>query len=222
MTNVASSSGFPANLATKSRVLRWPNRALLRVFLWKATWVTSLWFVVYGGANWVTALHGYRVRLWTALDLSIPYVPWAAAIYLSVLPMLWMCPFVLHTREELRTFAKCLSWLIVISGVGFLILPGCDAHSPHIATGYSGLLANFADQLNLSYNYLPSLHVGLAVVCAYFYGRKNPRKLGRIWWIWATAIALSTLVTHQHYLVDVMARSTLGMLCASNCKCRGN
>jgi membrane-associated phospholipid phosphatase len=141
-------------------------------------------------------------------------VPSAAIVYLSLFPMLWLSLFVLHTPQRLKSFAMALALLIALSGVGFLALPAERVKLPPDVAGISGVLFHFADWLNLEHNYLPSLHVGMAVVCAYAYGRFGPRTLGVICWLWAAAIAFSTLLTHQHYVADAVAGVALGYLVA--------
>jgi len=73
-------------------------------------------------------------------------------------------------------------------------------------------LFRFADRLNLTYNLVPSLHVALSVLCiAAFSARANPA--GKVlFWIWAVAIALSTLLTHQHHVIDVVAGFALALI----------
>jgi membrane-associated phospholipid phosphatase len=177
--------------------------------------VSALWLAVYGGANWLTELHGFRVRLWTELELSIPWVPAAAAVYLSIFPMFWLAPFVMRTTAQLQALARALAWTIAIAGVGFVLLPGDHAHTIQPPTGVFGRLFWIADRVNMSYNYLPSLHVGMSVVCAYAYSRAAP-SLGFkcLYWLWAGAIALSTLLTHQHYAADVVTGGVLGLIVA--------
>jgi membrane-associated phospholipid phosphatase len=163
-------------------------------------------------------LHDYRVRLWTGADLAIPFVPAAAAVYLSIFPMFWISPFILHTREQLHSLAKSLAWLIVVSGIGFLLFPGGDAYRAQAPAGFVGMVFSFADGLNMTHNYLPSLHVGMAAVCAYVYSQSVSRKLAAICWLWAAAIAVSTLLTHQHYLADGITGGALGFLIAARCR----
>jgi membrane-associated phospholipid phosphatase len=184
-------------------------------FLREAAWVTCVWLAVYGGVNWITSLHSYRVRLWTDFDLSIPFIPAAAGVYLSIFPMLWIAPLFRRTREELHSLARALTWLILFSGIGFLLLPGDHGHSQPAPAGFNGALFNVADQINMSYNYLPSLHVGMAIVCAFAYSQCVSRRWGVVFWLWAAAIAASTLVTHQHYIADVVTGGALGYLFAA-------
>jgi hypothetical protein len=66
----------------------------------------------------------------------------------------------------------------------------------------AGWLYRFADTVNLEYNMVPSLHVAFAVSCALSYSRISWPWL---WWSWAAAIALSTLLCHQHHLLDLVA-----------------
>jgi membrane-associated phospholipid phosphatase len=217
MTDAGPTPLTSIDMALNTRQLRIPSRSLFWIFLREAAWVTCLWLIVYGGANWVTGLHHYRVRLWTGADLAIPFVPAAAAIYLSLYPMFWLTPLILHTRDELRSLAKSLAWLIVVSGIGFLLFPGADAFPTQSPAGIGGTLFSFADRLNMTHNYLPSLHVGMAVVCAYVYSQTCSQRLAAICWLWAAAIAVSTLLTHQHYLADVVTGAALGLIFAAKC-----
>jgi membrane-associated phospholipid phosphatase len=207
----SSTASLDGGSAIRANAPQW------RYFFREAAWVTFLWLIVYGGANWFTSLHTYRVRLWTRADLAIPFVPIAALVYLSVFPMLWLAPLVLRGRVALHSFAKSLGWLIVVSGIAFLLLPGEHVYPGHAPTGLAGAIYRFADGLNMTHNFLPSLHVGMATTCAYAYGCALSRRKALVFWIWAAAIAASTLLIHDHYLADVVTGGLLGLFVANNC-----
>jgi membrane-associated phospholipid phosphatase len=216
MTTTSRPSPAPADAEYDQRTLRLPSRAMIWVFFRDGALVSALWFAVYGGANWLAGLHGYRVRLWTDLELSIPFVPAAAAVYLSIFPMFWVAPFALHTTCQLQSLAKALAWSITIAGIGFVLLPSGHAHTIESPSGFFGTLFWIADQVNMSYNYLPSLHVAMSVVCAYAYSWAASRLAVKLfYWVWAGAIGVSTLLAHQHYLADVVTGGALGYLVAS-------
>lgn len=82
----------------------------------------------------------------------------------------------------------------------FVLLPIASIPTPEIELP---LLFQVADWVNLDNNYLPSLHVSYATTCAFFAG-------GPLWTLWAVAISASTLLCHQHYLLDVLAGFLLG------------
>jgi membrane-associated phospholipid phosphatase len=198
--------------SAESRLFAWPNRAVWRTFVQCSAWLTLEWVIVYGGANWIAGLHSYRVPLETAMDRQIPFVPQASFIYLSLFPMLWLAPFRLQTPGELRRFAAALGWLIAIAGIGFLVLPSQAVRSTPSVAGISGPIFQFADWINLSFNYLPSLHVGMAVVCARAYASLTSPMLTTGFSLWAAAIIVSTLLTHQHFIVDIVVGVACGMI----------
>jgi membrane-associated phospholipid phosphatase len=213
MTSAGRSSSISADAAIDQRFLRLPSREMLRAFFRDGALCSLLWLAVYGGANWLTKSHGYRVRLWTDFDLAIPFVPAAAALYLSIFPMFWVAPFALRTSGQLRALAKSLAWSIAIAGIGFVLLPGGHVHTIEPPSGPFGKLFWVADQLNMSYNYLPSLHVGMSVCCAYAYSAAASRIGAKyFYWLWTAAIAASTLLTHQHYVADVLTGGALGWI----------
>jgi membrane-associated phospholipid phosphatase len=55
----------------------------------------------------------------------------------------------------------------------------------------------------------------MAVVCAIIYGRAVRRKAAIFYSLWAAAIILATLLTRQHYIVDVLAGGILGLSVAN-------
>lgn len=190
--------------------MQWPERDCWNAFFLYTTQLTILWIVVYGGTCYITSLHQFRMPLHLDADLRMPFVPGAAVIYLSLFPMLWLSPFVLRTRAQLKSFCRSLQLIFLICGAGFLLFPSEEVRRYEFTSGISGQVFEFADWINLSYNNLPSLHVGLAVLCASVYSRSAPFRIAFWLWAWAAAIWISTLLTHQHYLIDTVAGAAVG------------
>jgi membrane-associated phospholipid phosphatase len=182
----------------------WPGWDFLRYASLLST-INAAWFAfVYGGCEWITAHRTLRVRIHLPLELSIPLMPGAVVLYMSIYLMFLAGPFVLRERREFTAATVSLVIAIFIGGIGFLLIPSTAAFAPPpsdlgIWTG----LFNLADRWNLDYNMVPSLHVALSVCCASALARSAP-PLGRCFlWSWAAAIAASTVLTHQHHLLDV-------------------
>lgn len=211
MTRVMESSLGPIDKRPTQAIFQIPSSPLWRLFILEVAGLSCLWLLVYGGANWIAGLHHYRVKLWSEKELTIPFIPAAAIVYLSLFPMLWLSPFVLHTADRLRAFGKIIALTIVISGIGFVVFPFEAAYPTQRVDGLVGGIFHFADFINLRYNMLPSLHVAMATACAYAYGTGNGTAARLFWGTWALAIASSTLVTHQHHVIDVVVGGILGL-----------
>lgn len=210
---VAATDALPAVVG--NRTWRLPSRESWIAFVRYAVLIQLLWIVVYGGCSWLTAHRTHRVSLTTSWDARIPFVPAAAVVYLSLGPMLWLTPFLLNSTAALRAFAKALACLIVIAGLGFLLLPADAPIVSDRAASANRALMSFADMVNLNHNLCPSLHVGMAVVCAVFYSRVSGALRTALFWSWAIAIAFSTLLIRDHYIVDVIAGALLGGVIAA-------
>jgi membrane-associated phospholipid phosphatase len=72
-------------------------------------------------------------------------------------------------------------------------------------------LVDFARGVALRHNFVPSLHVTLSVVCIAVYARRAGTAGKALLWAWSAFIGVSTLLLHQHYVVDVLAGYALGM-----------
>jgi membrane-associated phospholipid phosphatase len=195
--------------------LAWPGWAHLREAALLSL-ANALWFLlVYGGADRLTAHRAFRVPVHLQAELRLPFVPWMTLFYMSLYGLFLLAPFVLRTRREFRVAVATMAVAIAIAGIGFLLLPAQLAFAPvrEEQLGPWAGLYHVADDLNLTYNLLPSLHVTFAVICVAIFSPRAPRPVRVILWAWAFLIAASTVLTHQHHVLDAVTGWLLALLC---------
>ena len=194
------------SLTERQPFLAWPGWAHLK-FAWSQTLLVSLWFsVVFVGADWFTANRALRVRVHLDAELHIPLIPSFTLVYMSIYALFLAAPFVLRTRREITTLALTQALAISIAGICFLLIPGQLAYTPptDVQLGVWKGLFNFADQVNLDYNLVPSLHVALSIICIELFAVYAGRGGKFLLRAWGFLIAASTVFTHQHHLVDAV------------------
>jgi membrane-associated phospholipid phosphatase len=184
---------------------RWPRWDVLRSSLVVGLGV-ALWFVlVYVGTDVLAARHTYRARLHFEAELRLPFLPAMVLGYLSIYPLFWSAPFILRNAREIRALGFTLAVVIFVGGIGFVLLPADVLYPPSPELGIWAAPVRFARQVALRHNFIPSLHVALSAVCAFAYA-EHAGPVGKLTWgPWSLVIALSTLLLHQHYVVDVVA-----------------
>lgn len=136
--------------------------------------------------------------VWRFPIVSAFVVPYLSAY---ALPFLAACSPL--SRSDYRRFAAVVAGTIVFSAACFVVLPLTIAR-PDLGFGsFSDHLLAALYAADRPTNLFPSLHVSLSFLCALAVGYAWPRL--RIWALaWAALIAVSTLLTRQHYLVDVL------------------
>lgn len=190
----------------------WPGWGLLGYTLLLGG-AQTLWFgLIYGGANLLTEQRAARVRIHLDAELAIPFVPALVVVYMSIYPLFWLAPFVLRQRRTLEALAATLAVVTFVGGLGFLLFPSESAFpTPQEAGVWTGL-HRFAKGLALRYNMVPSLHVALSVVCIAAYADRAGSVGRLLLWAWVGAVGVSTVLIHQHHLVDVVAGFALGVV----------
>ena len=170
----------------------------------------SLFFLlVYGAASWVTGFYTGGLRVDLPFERHIPFVPAWSFVYVSMDALLLLSLLVFRTWREMVPFVLALCAQTVLGALCFLVLPVEVAWSAREVTGgHAGIFA-LADTMNLERNYLPSLHVAFACTAALAYGARGGTLARGLLALWATAIAASTLLIHEHHLVDVLAGALL-------------
>lgn len=170
----------------------------------------GLWFVIaYVGANWLAGSRGILFDTTTRLDAAVPFLPGMAAIYLSLFPALWLPVILMKRRSVFMAQARALSLAILLAAAIFVafpvLAPALDATVPYA-------LFRLADQVNLEYCGLPSLHVTFALWIFLVSVPLVSRPAALVLALWASLAIISTVTTRQHTVADAIAGAVLALL----------
>ncbi len=192
--------------------MAWPGWQVFKTTGTLSVLFLFIFYAVYGLTDYLTHSHDYRIPIHFNWELKMPLVTSMSLVYISISPLLMLAPFVIRDIVSFKLMFKVLVIELLIAAVFFMLLPVAKVYPDVLANGPFVWVLNLADSLNLTHNEIPSLHVAFAFTVAYFYTRKR-RLLGKILlWGWAFLLAVSTLLTHQHYVLSVMAGMLLSAL----------
>jgi membrane-associated phospholipid phosphatase len=176
-------------------------------------WVGVAFFSVYPTCNWLTSLRGEYFSLYFPAELNVPFIPEFMLVYLSMYVLFAMPPFFLDAAE-LRALGKQLIAGTLLSGLTFLLLParlGFVRQTPE--DGFFGPLYSNLFAIDMPHNMVPSLHVVFSALILFALADTTtnaPYKI--LWYGWLLVICTSTLLVHQHHLIDVIAGLALAFL----------
>jgi len=171
------------------------------------------WLGVYFFVNRLQVEPQRRLDLAIPLDRKIPFVPQLALVYFSTY-LFVIQPFII--LSEARQFYWMLASFGSITAIASLIhaaVPSKIERNELLdADGLSGKMIKLFQNICKPYGNFPSMHVALSVpvVGANFIAVGSV--MGSVTLIWAILIALSTLYTKQHYILDVLAGLVGGLL----------
>jgi len=141
----------------------------------------------------------------------VPLVSAFAVPYLSAYALPFLAALSPLSRAKYRRLAAVAAGVIAFSAACFLLWP-LTIVRPDIG------LASWSDRLLAALyaadhpvNLFPSLHVSLSFLFAAAVGHARPRWRLRTL-AWAALIAVSTLFTRQHYLVDVIGGAVVAWI----------
>ena len=149
----------------------------------------------------------------TRWESNLPIVPAAVLVYMGVHPLSALPFFGLRSFETLRRHAIGHFVILGVSAAAWLALPLTLPRAPLPAPeGSLGLWVLTSLRGNdPPVNLLPSTHCSMAIYAALALRTIDPR-LGAWAALTAIGIAIATLLTRQHYLLDVVTGVTLGLV----------
>ena len=189
-----------------------------RGFVFWAIWVLIASYAVYPTANWLASLRDQRYDFITRWDAMIPLVPEFIFVYFSFFPFL-VLPLWLVQQPVLSALGKRQIAGTLICGLVFVLFPANLAFErviPELEPYRSIFSAMFF--VDKPHNLLPSLHIvytaltGMAICqCQWPKGRVV---LCITIVLWCVAICASTMLVHQHHILDVVTALLLvAVLC---------
>lgn len=144
-------------------------------------------------------------------ERRIPVLEWTEVVYAST--YLWVClaPLLAITQKSLRQFCQRGIVSMAIVFPLFLILPFIAEPRPFTAHSVLGRLLAWERALDSPAAAFPSYHVIWAMLALPVYEDRLPRWRW-FWRSWTAAIAISSLTTGMHSLLDVLAGVVVGRL----------
>lgn len=196
---------------TGDRPLSWPDAARWRGYM-SFLGVFFLFFipVYFGGASFA-AWSGRSASPAFDFEASMPFLPWTIIIYQSLF-QLFVLPLFQLSRQQLAALTRQSVTVLLCAGDIFLIAPTHLAFQRESAPGLFAPVYEFFHNVDPVYNCAPSLHVAFAALillaCA---GQATPR-LKYVYYFWLAILAVATLTTHQHHVIDVASGLLLATL----------
>lgn len=191
-----------------SEQLRRPLRWLLIGFALFAVWA--------GGYFLIAAVvdSSRLIRFSGTLEASLPFWPDASLIYVCVQP-LFLLPFAaLPDESSLERYAGAAVLVLVVSFVVWSAFP-VEMPRPVLpeslpdAPGFGEYALRTIYAADRAVNCLPSTHCAMALLSAMALHRSHP-VLSSWGWLTAVLIGAATILTRQHYVVDVLTGYGLG------------
>lgn len=148
-------------------------------------------------------------------ELSIPLVPWTVWIYSTEMILIALPFFATKDAESSNRYLFAFFALQTLSCVFFVFFPTTYPRDlypldPQTMDSLTFALFSHVRVADAPTNCLPSLHVSSVYLASMAFYQES-RKIFRWCFIWATAIALSTLTTKQHYIVDIISGLLMAM-----------
>jgi protein-tyrosine phosphatase len=191
-----------------------PTRWGMRIAAARTSLLLSVLFlVIYCGANWITSRRTDVGTWYSEWELAIPFVPLMIVPYMSIDLFFVAAPFLCSGERELRTLSKRVSFAIVAAGICFLLLPLHTAFEKPEVEGWLGAVFQGFLGLDKPYNLVPSLHITLRAILVDLYARHTRGLVRGAVHVWFCLIGFSTVLTHQHHIVDVLGGFVLAGFC---------
>lgn len=174
------------------------------------------WLAIYFSVNRLQVAPHKRINLVMALDKRIPFVPQLALIYFSTYIFVIQPFIILSEARQFYWMLVSFGSITVIASLIHAIVPSkIERNEIRAKDGLSGKLINLFQKTCKPYGNFPSMHVALSVPVVGINFIVYGSTVGSITLIWAILIALSTLFTKQHYILDVLAGMIAGILICS-------
>jgi membrane-associated phospholipid phosphatase len=147
----------------------------------------------------------------TPVDKALPFMPYFIYPYSFIYIFSLLPALVSENRTLFFRTAIGFALLIITSATIFVLFPVSIPRSYELPAGFTGWVFSQLDWIDNPVCGFPSLHVGLTLLATFSVFREN-RIIGWVCVIVALLTILSTLLTKQHVLWDVVGGAVMAVL----------
>jgi membrane-associated phospholipid phosphatase len=171
--------------------------------------IVSVYFVIiFYGADMLAQKDVSKHEIFFYWELYIPFFNIAFIPYFGIFMLPFFIPFTIKKKNNLYLLLLRLIIAISVAGIIFLLIP-CNLGYPQ--RSISPQFETFIQMVAGSHNLIPSLHVSLTIIICYSIFPTVSKIIQLLIVIIVIILPLSTLLTHQHHIVDVIAGIMLAM-----------
>jgi membrane-associated phospholipid phosphatase len=200
--SLATATTRPGAPAQVSHAWRLPTADALRVYLSYASIVALLFIVGYGGANWLASQREGHLKIFIDAELATPLLPAMIWVYLSI-NLLFILPVFRLDAGALRLLGQRMIAATIAAALIFVAMPTTIGFSR--LGSPEGPVFQLLYALDEPYNCVPSLHGAYSTLIVTTLARNARWALRAMLTAWLALIMASTVLTHQHHLIDVAA-----------------
>jgi hypothetical protein len=149
-------------------------------------------------------MRAVRYPLYFAWESEIAFRGWALPIYFSLDIAVILFPFLFKRWRDAIAPVGTLFVQTAVAAIFFVLVP---IEPGYETTGIWGpYFYEYFGLENLSrWNHAPSLHVSYVFTIAWIIGKRYGNSSMAIALIWAVAVSISTMLTHEHHFICVLS-----------------
>lgn len=189
-----------------------PFSQRLKCFCVSGLIVGIAFFTLYPLLNWLTSLRTHTLGLYWERELTIPFIPPFIWLYLSMY-VIFLAPLLLLNSSAMKKITGELVIATLIAAIVFLIIPCHLGFTRLIPTEpFYAKMFTMIFQLDYPHNLVPSLHVVYSTSIVLAVTASAKKWLIKLAYGWLFLLMCSTLLMHQHHLIDVITGFGLAWL----------
>ncbi len=169
--------------------------------------IASLVFIHISSYNFVgknNTTCDYAHSFLTKLDHILPFVPGMVWIYISTYFLILLAGIIIRDDKDLFRLIEAIFYTWVLTYPFFYFFPAIYPRPSFEVVDLTTKMLKYNYLYDVSNNTFPSLHVSLSFVIAFTMQSLLKDKKKLLWLIWATLVALSTVLVKKHFVVDAL------------------
>jgi membrane-associated phospholipid phosphatase len=189
----------------------WPDRGRFLAFLRFLLWFYLAFFPVYFGAGAIAAQSGRATEWFFAWEREIPLIRWMIWPYFSIFP-LFLLPLFHLNPQQIARLSRQSTLTILIAGLFFVLLPMRRGFAASPVDGCYRPIFGLLGSVDTPHNLAPSLHVAFGALILLACAERTTPAWARLYFLLFAVLSTSTVLVHQHHVVDVVTGAALAVL----------
>lgn len=188
-----------------------PDAARWRAYLRFMGVFYLTFFPIYFGVGYLAGNIHDRFCLYWPWERDTPLIPWMIWPYLSLFT-LFLLPLFHLNPGQISALSRQSTATLALAGMIFLLIPAQSGFPPTIVDGLHQPIFELLARVDTPHNLAPSLHVAFSALILLECAARTSPSLAWSYRFWLLLLSVSTVLVHQHHIVDVISGLALALV----------